>query len=301
MSAAGFVRIAKPAGTGIILAAARHNKRTIRAEPSGSIDPVRSRLNYRLAGPESPEAVAQLANSLMKEVGVGKLRKNAVRAIELVFSLPHDTTINLMAYFADCLRWAGDRFGGPENVLSADVHLDEAAPHCHVLMLPLVGGRMLGSDLVGGPKVLAGHLTSFHEAVASRHGLRRPPPRLSTPDRQMLAAAVLRRLQETADAALRSVTWAVTRDAIERDPVPWAATLGVAVGGRTATPMKSMTAIFTSPGKGPKKEREPSNPLWFGVGADDQTLCPVGFARKTAADDAHAPEPAEPPQALVAS
>jgi hypothetical protein len=260
MSAAGFIRFGKLSGSGIVLAAARHNKRAIRPEPGGNIDPSRSQLNYQLAGPDSPEGVAQLVNSLMKEAGLGKLRKNAVRAIEFVFSLPVDTNIDLRTYFAECLRWVGDRFGGSENVLSADVHLDEGAPHCHVLTLPLIGGRMVGSDLVGGPKVLAAHLSSFHETVASRHGLRKAPARLSTSGRFAAAAAVVRRLRETDDPALRSAAWSVVRDAIERDPVPWASTLGVRLDPRTVKPMRSMTAVFTSPGKGPKKEPYSSNP-----------------------------------------
>lgn len=293
MSGTGFVRMAKLVGTGIVLAAARHNRRAIHAEAhaGGSIDPARSHLNYRLAGSDSPEEVAGMASSRVKAAGLSKLRKDAVRAIELVFSLPVTAEIEHQAYFADCLRWAADRLGG--IVLSADVHLDESAPHCHVLILPLIGNRMVGSELVGGRQVLAGHLTSFQESVAGRYGLRRPPPRLSTSDRRALAAAVLQRLRELDDAALRSATWAVVRDAIERDPVPWASTLGVSVTARRAKPMKSMTDIFTSTGKGPKKEREPSNPIGFDVGAEDRTLCSVGFGSETASATAPGSELAE--------
>jgi Plasmid recombination enzyme len=286
MSGAGFLRIAKPTGAGIVLAAARHNKRAIQAEAGsgGSIDPALSSLNYRLAGPEFPEGVAEMASSRMKAAGLGKLRKNAVRAIELVFSLPVDAAIDHRAYFSDCMRWAGDRFGGPENVLSADVHLDESAPHCHVLILPLSGGRMVGSDMVGGPKVLAGHLTSFHEAVAGRHGLRRAPARLSTSDRRSTAAAVLQRLRETADPALRSAVWAAVRDAIDRDPVPWASVLGLAIGGRPAKPLKSMAAIFTSPGKGPKREPDERSHIGFVDAQDHRTICSVGFGQESTLD-----------------
>lgn len=79
------------------------------------------------------------------------------------------------------------------------------------------------------------------------------------------------------DPALRSAAWAVVRDAIERDPVPWAATLGVTACGRQAKAMKSMADIFTGKGKGPQKEREPSNPKGFEAGVADRSLCSVGF------------------------
>ena len=283
MSGAGFLRIAKPTGAGIVLAAARHNKRAIQAEAGagGSIDPARSALNYQLAGPPSPEGVAEMASCRMKAAGLGKLRKNAVRAVELVFSLPVDSAVDHRVYFADCVRWAGDRFGGAENVLSADVHLDESAPHCHVLILPLIDGRMVGSDMVGGPKVLAGHLTSFHGAVASQHGLRRAPARMNTRDARAMAAAVLRRLRETADPVQRSAVWAAVRDAIERAPVPWASMLGLPLGGRPGKLMKSSTAIFTSPGKGPKREPDAMNPIGFVDAPDHRTLCSVGFGKES--------------------
>src|SRR5207245_6185490 len=48
---------------------------------------------------------------------------------------------------SDSLAWIEVYFAVP--VLSAVVHVDEAAPHMHVLLLPLLNGRMQGSDLVG--------------------------------------------------------------------------------------------------------------------------------------------------------
>ena len=287
MSGTGFVRIAKLSGAGIVLAAARHNRRAIQAEVGGggSIEPARSHLNYRLAGPDSPEDVAEMANLRMKAAGL-KLRKDAVRAIELVFSLPRDSGIDHRVYFSDCLRWASDQFAGAENVLSADVHLDESAPHCHVLILPLVAGRMVGSDLVGGGKAFAAHSVAFHERVASRYGLRKAPARLGTAARCTLAAAVLRRMRETADPALRSPVWAVLRDAIEREPEPWAGAMGLNLEVKPAKPLRSMTSIFTSPGKGPKKELAASTPIGFAEHVDRRSLCSVGFVPATASASA---------------
>lgn len=231
----------------------------------GSIDATRSHLNYRLAGPESPEAVAELARERMAAAGVTKMRKDGVRAIEAVFSLPAGAIVDERAYFGDCVAWAADRFVGLDNILSADVHLDESQRHLHVLMLPLVGGRMVGSDLVGGPAKLKAHQAVFYEAVASRYGLRKAPARLQGAGKAAAAAAVLAKLRQLNDPALRSATWATLRDAIERDPAPWAMALGIDLDARTPRRMKTMAEIFTSTGRGGKAGTvdQTKNPIWL--------------------------------------
>ena len=154
MSGGAFLRIKKLKGGGIITVAARHNRRVIQAEmgATGSIDPTRSHLNETLAGPSTAADVGQLAKDLMTAAGVTRLRKDAVMALEIVFSLPPGHAIDDRAYFNDCAVWAVVYFGG--MTLSVDIHRDEAAPHCHVLMLPLVGGRMDGGRLVGNKQKL---------------------------------------------------------------------------------------------------------------------------------------------------
>lgn len=180
MNASGFFRIKKLKGASIVLAASRHNKRAIQAEhgADGHIDAARTRLNLSLNGPGKPEAVARLAKDRMTAASVKPQKKNAVLALELIFSLPPATTIDPEAFFRDCLQWGERNFGGLDNVLSADVHLDESAPHLHVLILPLIDGRMNGSDLVGNRQRLQFLQNDFHAAVAGRYGLAKAPARL---------------------------------------------------------------------------------------------------------------------------
>ena len=104
-------------------------------------------LNNTLAGPDTANGVANLANTLMEQAKVGKLRKDAVRALEFVFSLPPGHQIDDGAYFRDCMAWVQSHYGGA--VLSADVHRDESALHMHLLLLPLEEGRMVGSRMMG--------------------------------------------------------------------------------------------------------------------------------------------------------
>ena len=286
MSAAAFLRVKKLKGSGIIKVAARHNKRDIQAElgADSHIDPARTRLNETLQGAATPDGVALLAKDLMRDAGIGKLRKDAVMGLELVFSLPPTYQFqgqdNDRTYFADCAKWAGAYFGGAPNILSVDIHRDEAAPHCHVLMLPLLDNRMDGSNMLGGkPKFLAMQ-KHFHDSVASRYGLRKAPARLSGETKQAAAKAILQKLRETADTALTSQVWATLRDAIERDPAPFLMALGLAIEAPKKA-LRSMAAIFTSKGKGGNKQTDNrSNPIGFAAPAKRQTLCSVGFTEK---------------------
>ena len=255
MSGAGFLRIKKLKGVSIIKVAARHNRRAIQAETgaSGNIDPTRSHLNETLAGPSSADEVAQLAKDLMAAAGVTKPRKDAVMGIEIVFSLPPAHTIDDKAYFSDCTAWAGAYFGGVKNILSADIHRDEAALHCHVLILPLIDGRMNGSDMIGGKQKVTAMQTQFHQSVAARYGLHKAPARLNSAAKLAASVAVIKKLRQTGDKALQSAAWPNIRAGIENDPRPYLLSMGIEV----TTPkkkLKSMAAIFTGTGKGSQKE-----------------------------------------------
>lgn len=278
MSGAAFLRVAKLKGSGIIKLAARHNKREIQAElgAAGAIDPTRSRLNETLAGPAAAGDVGQLAKDLMTAAGVATLRKDAVMGLEVVFSLPPGHAIDDRAYFSDCTSWAGRYFGGAQNILSTDIHRDEAQPHCHVLILPLVNGRMDGSNLIGGKQKLLAMQKQFHLDVAGRYGLTKAPARLAGASKQDAAQAVFKMMRETGDRAMQSAAWATIRAMIESDPGPFVQALGIELHAQKKKG-KTMAQIFTGTGKGPSKE---PNPIGFTPSEKRQTLCSVGFAQK---------------------
>lgn len=150
-----------------------------------------------LDGPTSAFAVAELAKTLMDEADADAVirRKDTVRGIEVIFSVPAHVPIDRMAYFADAVAWVKTHYGIP--VLSAIVHFDESSPHCHVLLLPLRDGKMKGSEIVGGPPSLSALHKKFHEAVSIRYGLRRPEkkPYLSAQTRQKCADLVMTAFQ----------------------------------------------------------------------------------------------------------
>lgn len=253
MSGAAFMRLDKLTGPGIWSKAARHNRRTIQAElgASGHIDATRSHLNISLMGPPTPEEVAKLAKAKMTEAGITKERKNGVLGVELVFSLPTTHQLDVIEYFTACAHWAGAAFGGLDNIISVDIHRDEAQDHAHVLLVPLIDGRLRGSDAVGGKRNLSELQAKFYKDVASGFGFSKPRSKLSGHHKAQIIRQVLDKLRN--DPAAKSAAWAVIRENIERDPMHYALALGINTD-TPAKPAKTMEQIFTSTGKGRKKE-----------------------------------------------
>lgn len=163
-------------GQGIIRRAAKHNLREIAAEigVDKRIDAARICQNYILRGPETSDEVVSLRNQLLSKAGIKKLKNNAVEGLEVLFTWPFPDENCTRQYFEDCTQWAESHFQVP--ILSSTVHLDESAPHCHVLMLPLVNERMIGSALFGTARHLAMHLDSFYRGVGVKYGIVRKPP-----------------------------------------------------------------------------------------------------------------------------
>ncbi|QRX84269.1 plasmid recombination protein [Glaciimonas sp. PAMC28666] len=281
MTHAQFLRIKKLTGKAIIQVAARHNHREIVAElGAGSdshIDPARTCANIVLSGPESASGVAALAQGLLDNSGVKALRKDAVRGLEIIISLPPESSIDHLRFFVDATRWIERYFEAP--VISAIIHNDEAAPHCHVLLLPLVHGRMVGSDLMGGRAKLLDMQANFHAQVGQRHGLTRQA------SQKRLSPAIQRQAIDSAfdvlkaNSGLNSTLLRVLLEAHLHNPER----LLLAMGLDMPKPKVKGTfaGIMTKPCK-------PEKPIGFGkkkpIGFDDvaapekeQTLSCVGF------------------------
>ena len=264
-----------------LLQADRHNLREDQKERGsrGHIEPTRSHLNQRIAGPALSADVVALALARMIEAGHKPLRHDYTQAYELLFSLPAGTTIDTTLYFAKCLKWAVSQFA-LDNILSADEHHDEAAPHLHILVLPMNGAHYLGSKLIDRAR-LANLRDSFAE-LALTFGLKEPARRLHGAHKEAAARMVLTHLQTTQDAILKSALWATCKQDIERNPARYVAALGLVLTEQAAPVQKgkTMNQIFTSAGKGPKVERV-VKPIGFGSGSlstlDTDVVKPIGF------------------------
>jgi hypothetical protein len=210
-----------------LLDAARHNLREIQAERGANshIDAMRMGENIILAGACNADGVIKQADSLLASAGVGKLRTDHCQAIELVFSLPDRTEVDAVPYFERCLRWASTALGLP--VLSAVVHMDEGARHCHVLTLPLKAGVHIGSKPIGKEN-LTKLRTSFFDKVAGPSGLARPMAKLYGPMRERVAAAVVARCRELGLPDANGVLWPLFEAMLRREPLTPCNLLGMA-------------------------------------------------------------------------
>lgn len=254
MASSHLLRLGTIKGKNGVLVALQHNKRTLQAEhgASANIEPTKAHLNYCLAGNDHPQAIAKHARALMFEADIETPRKNGVMAVEVVFSLPIDRhEQDTRPFFNDCLAWVKRNMRG--ELLSFDVHLDESAPHAHAVILPLIDGKMQGNSLIGGRGNLMRLINMFHVEVARHYGLSSSDrKRLNATDKQALERQVLARLK--ADPAMQSSVWACVRDAIHKDPLPYAQMLGIDKQHKRATSKKSFVQIMTSKGKGPAND-----------------------------------------------
>ena len=266
MSSAHFLRLATIAGSGKLIAAFRHNKREIQKELGsvGHINPALSQFNYSLHGLLTSKLLSEQHKDKIKAAGIERPRKNAALAIEIIFSFPPNTNIPHRGYFTDCVTWAAEQFGA-DNLLSADVHPDEAAPHCHVLLIPLLDGRLRGRDLMGDMKAMFERQADFFEKVSKRYGFTKPT-KLSHQNKQSACKTVLERLRVIDDPCLKSAAWAHLRDDIGRNPLSWLQALGVSFEPeKPKRKLKTTAQIFTSKGKGGNTEKAGSEKRYIAV------------------------------------
>lgn len=95
------------------------------------------------AGDESPVPLEQAIERRMGELNTKrKIRDNQVRAMGFIVStneaLPDEETAK--EFLDRSVRWFGARYGY-ENLLAAQIHLDEGTPHAHIWIAPVIHGE----------------------------------------------------------------------------------------------------------------------------------------------------------------
>lgn len=245
-----FLRVKPLNGRGIIGAAAKHNLRELQSElgADGHIDAGRMADNRILAGPTSSGEVVALWEKLMADAGATVKRKDAVRGLEIVFSLPPESSIDCDAFFSDALTWARGFYDVP--LLSAVIHKDEEAPHCHVILLPLRGSRLAGSEVLGDRKRFKAMQDGFFESVGERYGLSRPKvkKRLNATMRRKAAEIGYTAIVSDSDLLMQSSVEAAILEAFGRDPEPLLDAMGIPFS-LPQTQRKSFVEIMTKPCK----------------------------------------------------
>lgn len=95
------------------------------------------------AGDESPVPLEQAIERRMGELNTKrKIRDNQVRAMGFIVStneaLPDEETAK--EFLDRSVQWFGARYGY-ENLLAAQIHLDEGTPHAHIWIAPVIRGK----------------------------------------------------------------------------------------------------------------------------------------------------------------
>lgn len=242
-----------------ILYLMRHHKRSTNEvfDKNPHIDRTRTSLNYSLLDDRSPDDIAMHAKVQILKAGVTP-RKNCVMAVEIVFSLPVNRhNQNTRPFFVDCFNWVKQTY--PCELLSFDVHLDEASPHAHCLVLPLLEGKMQG-DKIKGDRTHAKQLQEkFHNEVARHHGLSKSVrKRFTHAEKKCLSTQVLYKLKN--DPVTQSSIWPCVRDSISKDPLPFAQLLSIQEASvKRKMKQRTFVEIMTSKGKGHQSESQ--NPI----------------------------------------
>ncbi|WP_283690497.1 MobV family relaxase [Clostridium perfringens] len=122
----------------------KHNQRENKNYSNIDLDTSKSHLNYDLINP-TPINFRNTINSLIKEKRKSDkaIRKDAVVYCECIISSDQNFFKNLSEdrqklFFRESLEFLGKKLG-KDNIISANVHLDETTPHMHVGFVPIHG------------------------------------------------------------------------------------------------------------------------------------------------------------------
>lgn len=129
-----------------------HNERERESHSNPDIDYQRSAANYELCDHAAGNYTEAIQNRIDDLLLVKAVRKDAVHMCGLIVSsdstffekLPPEET---RRFFEESAAFLAD-FVGPENVISAKVHMDEKTPHMHFLHVPVTPDGRLNANKI---------------------------------------------------------------------------------------------------------------------------------------------------------
>ena len=138
-----------------------HYARENRTYSNECIDPERTQLNYNLVN----HGMSQIdfLHQRLSEVKVQN-RKDVNVMCDWIVTAPKDLpTEDLQNFFYFSFEFLSQRYG-KENVISANVHMDETTPHMHFAFVPVTEDKKKGGYKVSAKEVLnRKELQSFHK------------------------------------------------------------------------------------------------------------------------------------------
>ena len=138
------------------------------------IDKSKSKMNYDLTAMKD-RTLKSMIKEKLQNVEIKKKRKDVVTMVEMLFTASPEffenmTDDEIRSYFQNCYEFAAKKYGA-ENIIAADVHLDEKTPHMHLELVPISKGRLCAKDLFNHK--LEELQEQAHQQVFSHYGLER--------------------------------------------------------------------------------------------------------------------------------
>lgn len=151
----------------------KHNFRKITSELGGysGIDATRTSLNKVIFGSSRLENLKIEHENILRNYK-RKIRPDAVRLMEAIFSPSVDFEGDIDALFRDSVEWVMRYLRVP--VISAVTHNDEKLPHMHVLMVPFRDGKLSAKTVYGPRGQLHQTINAYFRDVGMKYGLYNP-------------------------------------------------------------------------------------------------------------------------------
>ncbi len=211
--------------------AEKHNCRLIAQEIGGygGIDGRRTLLNLELVslnGSSYEEEVLRVLRSLGLDLSHYSYRKkNRGFAVELIFSVTAGHRCDFNAMYANSLDWLRNYY--PEShIVHAVIHHDEDTPHMHVILVPIVNGRLDADKICGYKGVSTKRNISLFEYLDKRYGLTFPVY-LKGAEKKAGAALAINRYQRLPESEIKNVLEHPILQSIFARPEPYLYALGI--------------------------------------------------------------------------
>ena len=170
----GIIRIAKRSSRAAVRGMLRH---ALREDAVPNAVPGAPRPQPLAGDGTSGAALARLSAAIKS---APRTRKDMVQALDILVTASHAEMLSWSkdqqdAFFRESLQFIGQRFGGPESILTAVVHRDETTPHMQVLIMPRdpATGAFQAVKMIGGPAGLRQMQDAFHAEIGAPRGLLR--------------------------------------------------------------------------------------------------------------------------------
>ncbi len=158
----------------------------LRTRQTDNADPERMKLNVYEPKPENfnvnydeetRKRIQQKSMAMYKNLLPEKIRKNAVRCVELMMTFSPEVRkrkdFSPYRYLSACENWAKEKFGY-KNFFFSGIHMDETTPHISLLFVPKdEKGQLNARKLFGGRDKMTALQDDFYRKVGQQFYLDR--------------------------------------------------------------------------------------------------------------------------------